>query len=168
MSSLPPDELKAARNRFVDSMSSAQSDFADNQEFLAYWRSVESASEQSEDLGQLDRWVKDLARDKDRVEALIHSKQTQASSDQSAAQLIMILQRILAVLDDLYERIRKRHHELHDRVAWWLLLAPGGKKSKPLPQTKDELNKDKKKEATVTAQNLAAKKQKKTPAKKKT
>jgi len=169
--SLLPNKHTGARNRFLDSLDTAKAEFADHHGFLTYWQTVERDAQQSEDLGQLDRWVKDLRRDRDRVQMLLEQKQASASDDMQAAQLVAMLQQILAILDDLYTKIRKRHHELHDRVAWWLLLAPAGKKSKPLPKglgddpAKDK--KDSKKEATVKAQNMAKKKEPPKPTKKK-
>ncbi len=168
--SCPTQKLAGARNHFLDSLDSAREEFADHEGFIRYWTTVEEVAQHSEDLGQLERWVKDLRGDRERVAILVERKQAQASHDMQAAQLLALLQRILAIIDDLYDQIRKRHRELHDRVAWWMLLAPAGKKSKPLPKglgDTDKKPKGGKKEGTVRAQNLSKNKQKKKPTKQK-
>lgn len=164
------DKFAAARNRFLDALSSAKEEVAEHEGFTAYWQTVADEARQSEDLGKLDKWVKDLRRDRDRVQILIEQKQMASRDDAQAAQLIMMLQRILAILDEIFVSIRKRYQELHDRIAWWLLLAPPGQKSKPLPKgidVKTDITKAGRKDKTVKEQNLAPKPKAPTAIKKK-
>jgi hypothetical protein len=160
---MPTDGLEGARARFLDQLHSSELNLSDHGAFLAYWQQVEQEAQASEDLAQLDRWVKDLSRDKDRVAELKSRQQQAASSQMGAAETVNLLHQILALLDDIFDKLRRRRNSLHDHVAWWVFLAGPGSKSKPVP--KDDEAPAEKKDGQVRAVNLAAEKKKEGPKK---
>ncbi len=131
---------------------------------MAYWNNIEIQAQRSEDLGQLDTWNKDILRDKDRIAELRQRQQTAANSQMGASQIVQLLTRLLALLDDVGERLRKRLHFLRNELGMWVFLAGPGKKSKPKPKKKGE--EEKEGEAKVSETVLAQEKKKQEPTKK--
>lgn len=154
---------QAARQRFLDQLHTDQAALADHQGFVSYWQSIEGQARDTEDIGQLDRWVKDLARDRDRLTELKNRKQAAASSQMGAQEAVQLIHRILALLDDLYIKLRRRLMALRDEAAHWVFLVGPGKKSKRKPDK--DADKDKKSEQ---AKQALADKTKKKPVVKKT
>jgi hypothetical protein len=75
-----------------------------------------------------------LARDKDRL-AELKSRQQQASSSQlGGSEAIGLINRILALLDDIDAELKRRLRRLRDELGLWVILAGMGRKSKPVPK----------------------------------
>jgi len=158
-------QLEQYRSRFLNQLHSAEFDGSGASDFLSYWQSIEFQAKASEDMGQLDSWVKDLARDKDRL-AELKSRQQQASSSQlGGSEAIGLINRILALLDDIDAELKRRLRRLRDELGLWVILAGMGRKSKPVPKgigkKKDDDDDDKESELL-----LAQKKKKPQPIKK--
>ena len=87
--------LESGRSRFLDQLHSPEFTGEGTAEFMSYWRSIEVEAKASEDLGQLDAWVKEISKDKDRVMELRARQQQAASSQMGDAEMLGLLTRIL-------------------------------------------------------------------------
>ena len=156
------NQLEQYRSRFLDQLHSAQFDGSGAGDFLSYWQNIEVQAKASEDMGQLDTWVKEIARDKDRL-AELKSRQQQASSSQMAgSEAIQLINRILALLDDIDTALKRRLRQIRNELGLWVLLAGLGRKSKPKPKGKKKDDDDDQESELI----LAQKKKKPQPVKK--
>jgi hypothetical protein len=156
---MPTDHIEGHRNHFLNQLHSNEFNGASAGEFMSYWRAIEVQAKASEDMGQLDVWVKDLARDKDRV-AEIRSKQQQAASSQmGSGDMLSLLNRILMLLDEIEGELKRRNHRVRNEIGMWVLLAGMGRTSKPKP--KHPTKKQKQKEDDDITQHLLDKQKKK-------
>lgn len=132
-----PSDLEVNRERFLNALSGDFESFHDHTDFTNYWRTVEAEANQTEDIGQLDRWVKDLARDRDKLEA-VRARASQAESGQfGASPVLQIILRLLALLDGVEQRLKRRLAMLRDMLGMWVFLAGPGVKGKPPPAAAD-------------------------------
>lgn len=155
-------QLEQYRARFLDQLHSSTFDGSGAGDFLSYWQSIEVQAKASEDMGQLDNWVKYLARDKDRL-AELKARQQQASSSQMAgSEAIQLINRILALLDDIESAIKRRLQHIRNELGLWVILAGLGRKSKPKPTGKKKDDGDDDQEAEL----ILAQKKKPQPVKK--
>lgn len=156
---MPTNHIEGHRNRFLEQLHTNNFSGEGAGEFMSYWRAIEVQAKASEDMGQLDVWVKDLARDKDRV-AEIRSKQQQAASSQmGSGEMLSLLNRILMLLDEIEGELKRRHHRVRNEIGMWVFLAGMGRKSKPKP--KNPTKKQKQKEDDDIAQHLLEQQKKK-------
>lgn len=152
--------LESGRSRFLDQLHSAEFTGEGAAEFMSYWRSIEVEAKASEDLGQLDVWVKELSRDKDRVMELRARQQQAASSQMGDGELLGLLTRILMLLDEIEGDIKRRLHRMRNEIGMWVFLAGMGRKSKPRPKDSTQ-KKEKKKEDDEIEQHLLEQQKKK-------
>ncbi len=132
-----PSDLEASRERFLHSLTGDFESFRDHAEFTHYWQTVEGEAQHTEDIGQLDRWIKDLARDRDRLEA-VRARAAQAESSQfGASPVLQLILRLLSLLDGVEQRLKRRLSMLRDMLGMWVFLMGPGVKSKPAPAGAD-------------------------------
>ncbi len=130
---MPAADLENAREHFLHQIQLSDLGLAGHEHFAAYWQDVREEAMHSEDLSQLDRWVKDLARDRDRVAALREQHQLAQASQMGSADLARMLSQLLALLDEVGYALKKRLAMLRDQIGAWVYLAGPGTKSKPAP-----------------------------------
>lgn len=158
---IAPD-LEEAREAFLADLENV--DFEGHQDYLGYWQAVEKRAHDSEDLSQIETWVKDLAKDRDRLEEMQARQQRLAPHKPEAAALVEVLRRILAVLDDIERRLKQRLVYLQEFLGFFArLVGPGMKGKKP---KKDEEQK-KQEEQRATAAAATKKDEPKKPTKEK-
>lgn len=141
-----PRDLEASRESFLHQLSSDFESFHDYGDFMGYWRAVEAEARHSEDIGQLDSWVKDLRRDRDKLDALKARQHRSESSQLGAAPALMVIQRLLALLDEIEGHLKRRLSMLRDMLGMWVFLAGPGVKQKPAPKGDDAPKGDKDKQ----------------------
>lgn len=146
------DSLETARERFLDQLHNPQFDPTGHAQFVAYWTSIESQAQMTEDLSQLDSWHKEIMRDKDRLAELKVRQQQAASSQMGMSPAVQLISRLLALLDDLGGRLRKRLLMIRGEIGMWVFLAGPGKKSKPRPNQTVETKQEKEEQAALLAQ----------------
>ena len=146
------DDLAVARERFLDQLHVSEFNPAGHEDFMAYWNNIAMLAQKTEDLAQLDTWNRALLRDKDRIAELRQRQQQAASSQMGASAVVQLLSRLLALLDDAGERLRKRLHFLRNEIGMWVFLAGPGKKSKPKPKKKGDETDDTVSEAILAQQ----------------
>jgi hypothetical protein len=160
--------LDQMRTQFLDRLTDFQGSLEGYDGFSMYWTQIQSQAERVEEIGQIDSWVRDLARDRDRVAAL-RSRKREGEGVMGNDELMHILNRLLSLLDEVGGDLRKRLRLLRDRLGMWVFLAGMGKKSKPLPRgAADQDKKDakaKKKKRTAKKEALAGRRQRTTPSK---
>ena len=152
--------LQHGRARFLDQLHSSEFTGEGTSEFMSYWRGIEVEAKASEDLGQLDAWVKEIAKDKDRVMELRARQQQTASSQMGDSEMLGLLTRILMLLDEIEGEIKRRLHRMRNEIGMWVFLAGMGRKSKPKPKNTTK-KKDKKKEDDEIEQHLLEQQKKK-------
>ncbi len=140
-------DLEIFRDTFLHELTQAQPDLAGYQEFLRFWKCVEAEAMQTEDLGVLDNWVRDLARDKERVAAL-RARTDMMTGDKSGGGAMQALNQILKLVLDMLDAVERRIRRLRDErlsiLASLLWKGGPGTTAKPKPDDKDK--KDGKKE----------------------
>lgn len=136
-----PKDLEIHRDSFLSELSEAQPDLSGYQDFLRYWKTVESEAMHTEDLGELDAWVRDLARDKERVAAL-RERTDMMTSDKGGDSAIQALSHILKLVFDILDAIERRLRRLRDErlsaLASMLWKGGPGTTAKPKPDEKDK------------------------------
>lgn len=135
--------LESYRERFLDQLHSSKIDLEGHQQFLKYWNSVEREAVETEDLDKLESWVKEIARDKDRVNALKERLELQKESDPAAGMLLQIIRQVLMMLDETERKLIGYRDRRRGFLARILFRAGLGVKKKATPE--DEEDKDKKK-----------------------
>ncbi len=159
------EDLEIFREKFIHELAESQPDLSGHQDFLRYWKGVEQQAQQTEDLGQLDTWVRDLARDKEKVQALKNRTDTMGDKEGSQGLLQSILKLVLDVLDAVERRLRRWRDERLSILASMLWKGGPGGAPKPKPEDKDK--KDGKKEEAVKDAAAAQQQQKQDPTLKK-
>jgi hypothetical protein len=152
-----PTELEDAREHFLSDLEHV--DFADHQGFSVRWQAVEKQAYQSEDLSQVEQWLRELARDNDRLYEMQARQQQIAAHRPEAAVLLEVLRRVLVMLDDVERRLRQRLGYLQDLLGFFARLVGPGIKGK---KKQDE---EKKKQEEERAAAAAATKKKEEPKK---
>ena len=146
------DSLSTIRDRFLDQLHTSQFDPSGHGDFVAYWTQIEAQAQVSEDLSQLDLWHKEIMRDKDRLAELKARQQQAASSQMGMSPAVQLIARLLALLDDLGARLRKRLLLVRGEIGMWVFLAGPGKKSKPRPNQDTDTKEKKEEQAALLAQ----------------
>lgn len=139
-------DLEIFRDKFLHELGESQPDLAGYQDYLKYWKTVEAEAAHTEDLGKLDDWVRDLARDKERVQGLKNRVDTMGG-EQVGAAMVQILKYILDLLEGVERRIRRMRDEQRSILGAILWKGGPGTIAKPKPDDKDK--KDGKKDATA-------------------
>jgi hypothetical protein len=146
-------ELEGLRTRFLDQLHATRLDLAGHEAVLAYWQLVERQAEGSGDLELLERSVRELARDRDRLSAL---EARVAHEDQGSGLLMAVLQVIHAMMEVLAQVARKLgrlRDQRRGQLAAILWLAGPGALANQRPDEKDE--EKQKEEAQLQAALLA-------------
>jgi len=134
-------DLEIFRESFLHELAEAQPDLTGYQDFLRFWKSVEGEAMQTEDLGMLDNWVRDLARDREKV-ANLRARTDTMTGDKSGGgamqALNQILKLVLDVLDAVERRIRRLRDERLSALASMLWKGGPGTIAKPKPDDKDK------------------------------
>lgn len=150
------EDLQMFRERFMNQLHASTPTMSGHQEFIQYWKLVEREASETEELGKLEDWVKDLARDRDRVRALKGRLEASKDSDQGAAALLHLIRHILEMLDDVGRKLRARRDHKRNQLGWILFTAgPGVKKKVPEEQGAD--GKGKKGEEKKVAEQVLTK-----------
>lgn len=123
-------DLELYRGRFLDQLHASTPDLSSHQEFQRYWRTVEREARETEELGKLEAWVKDLARDKERVQSLKDRLEASKDSDQGAAALLNLIRHILELLEEIGRKLRTQRDRKRTELGWLLLVAGPGVKKK--------------------------------------
>jgi len=133
-------DLEFQRDAFMHEVAEAQPDLSGYQEFLRYWKSVEAEAMHTEDLGELDAWVRELARDKERVAALKARTDTMTGEHASGAiaAMVQILKLVLDILEAIERRLRRLRDERMSILASMLWKGGPGTIAKPKPDDKDK------------------------------
>ncbi len=141
---MPAPDLETAREDFLRQMRNDGRALLAHERFSAYWQQVEDEAKHSEDMGELDRWLKDLARDRDRLAELKSAKQVAEGGQLGMDARVEVLLRLIALLTDIEGTLKKRLWELRDRLGMWVFLAGVGVKSKPVPEAAKDPSQQKK------------------------
>lgn len=151
-------DLEIFRESFMHEVQEAQPDLTGYQDFLRYWKTVEAEAMQVEDLGELDAWVRELARDKERVAALKNRADTMTGDKTSGATdtLVQILRLVLEVLEAVERRLRRLRDERLSELASMLWKGGPGTTAKPKPEDKDKKKDGKGKKEPETGDAEAA------------
>jgi hypothetical protein len=165
-------DLEIFRDRFLDQLHKSQMDLAYHQEFVGYWRSVEQEAELTTELDALENWVRELARDKDRVKEIEARLESQDRENPMIANLLQVIRMVLDVLEGIDRKLKKKRNGRRQRLAAILWRAGPGTKPKPI-EDEDEENKNKpaaaaakkpdQQQAALIAQKPPEKPQPKTP-----
>lgn len=135
-------DLELFRTTFLHQLKESSPQLQGHQDFMRYWRAVEIEAQQTEDLSQLENWVRDLARDKDEVQAMKVKLETMDQRDPMAESVLNILRMLLEFLSDIERKIRRARNERRDYLA--ALLWKAGPGTKPREEGDDEKKDDKK------------------------
>lgn len=165
-------DLEIFRERFLDQLHSSRMDLAYHQEFVGYWRTVEQEAEMTNELDSLENWVRELARDKDRVKEIEARLESQDRENPMIANMLQVIRMVLDVLESIESKIKKKRNGRRERLAAILWRVGPGTKPKPLDDD-DEENKNKppaagakkpeQQQAALIAQKPPEKPQPKTP-----
>lgn len=147
-------DLEQYRDRFLDQLQTSKPMLDGHDVFLHYWRTVEQEASQTEELGKLENWVRDLARDKEKVGAVKQRLETSREQDAATQALLHLLHRILSVLDGMEQKLRRRRDDRR-RVLGWLLLVAGPGVKKKVPEEKPADGKKEGEEEKVSEAVLA-------------
>lgn len=145
-------DLEIFRDTFLHELTQTQPELNGYQDFLRYWKCVEAEAQHTEDLGDLDAWVRDLARDKERVAAL-RSRTDMMTSDKDGGHAAQAMNQILKIVMEMLEAVERRIRRLRDDRLSILasLLWKGGPGTIAKPKPDEEDKKDgKKKEGGAT------------------
>lgn len=135
------------RSRFLSELSEAQPDLKGYQDFVKYWRAVEAEAQESEDLDKIDGWVRDLARDKDRVNALKERASTVGENEAMRSTILQILKVVMEALDTIERRLRQMRDQKMAMLA--AVLWKGGPGTMLKKKEDDKDKKDGKKKDDV-------------------
>ncbi len=130
-------DLEQQREDFLRRLSGDVEHFAGEERYLAYWNTVEHEARTIEDMGQLDTWVRELRRDRDKLEELKAQKQSAASGQLGADVAVRLIDLILGLLEDIERRLERRLSLLRERFGAWVYLLGPGVKQKPPPKDED-------------------------------
>jgi len=130
-------DLEIFRDKFLHELAESQPDMSGYQDYLKYWKTVEAEASHTEDLGKLDEWVRDLARDKERVQGL-KNRMDSMGGEQATAALVQILKYILDLLEGVERRIRRMRDEQRSILGALLWKGGPGTIAKPKPDDKDK------------------------------
>ena len=136
-------DLEQQREDFLRRLAGDVEQFAGEDRYLAYWNAVEHEARTIEDMGRLDTWVRELRRDRDKLQELKARKSTAASSQVGAEVATRLISVLLALIDDIERRLLKRLSLLRDRFGSWVYLLGPGMKQKPVPKDADSKEDDK-------------------------
>ncbi len=146
---MPSTDLEQQRQRFLDQLHARDFDVAGHAAMSAYWQDVAQEAQHIDDLGRVDQWLKELARDKDRLAELRTQQQQAASSQMGAAEAVQLITRLLALLDDVGIKLRRRLAQLREEMDVQILILGMKRKPKPTEEEKD----DKKAQQAALAKN---------------
>ena len=140
-------DLESFRDKFIHQLREARPQLQGHQDFMRYWRTVESEASQTEDLSKLENWVRDLSRDKNEVRAMKEKIETMDERDATSEQLLQILRMLLDFLEGVERKIRRMRDERRSYLQ--SILWKGGPGIKPKEEGDDEKKDDKKKDGTT-------------------
>lgn len=138
----PLQDLELLRERFLDQLHAREVSLQGHEALLAYWQLFERQAEASGDLDMLERGVRELARDRDRLRALEARVERE---DRDSGLLAPVLRGIRALLDALEQLARKLGRQRDARrgqLAAILWLAGPGAIAQQKPDEKDEKKKE--------------------------
>jgi hypothetical protein len=135
-------ELEALRERFLDQLHVSRLDMAGHEAVLAYWRLVEQQAEASGDLELLERGVRELARDKDRLKALEARLEREDQGSGLLAPMLDVIRAVLIVLEAIGRKLGRLRRQRRDQLAAVLWLAGPGSIAQLKPDEKDEKAKE--------------------------
>ncbi|MFO0745613.1 MAG: hypothetical protein U1F43_08065 [Myxococcota bacterium] len=142
-------DLEIFRQNFLHQLKESTPQLQGHQDFVRYWKAVEGEASHTEDLSKLDGWVRDLARDKDEVQAMKLKIESMDERDPMAEQLLNILRMLLEFLGDIERKIRRLRDDRRNYLA--ALLWKAGPGTKPREEGDDEKKDEKKGDQAVTA-----------------
>lgn len=142
------EDLEQLREQFMHELQQSQPNLAHQDDFMRYWRAVEREAGQTEDLGKLENWVRELSRDKERIQALKQKAEASGPEHEGMAILLQVLRMLLEMIEGVEKRLRRLRDERRGMLAAVLWQAGPGSKPK-----KDEAD-DKKKEETKESRAL--------------
>lgn len=135
-------DLEIFRQNFLHQLKESSPQLQGHQDFVRYWKSVEGEASQTEDLSKLEGWVRDLARDKDEVQAMKIKIESMDERDPMAEQLLNVLRMLLEFLTDVERKIRRLRDDRRSYLA--AILWKAGPGAKPKEEGDDEKKDDKK------------------------
>jgi len=125
-------DLEMFRERFLNQLHATKPSMLGHQEFIQYWRLVEREAKDTDELGKLEDWVRNLSRDKERMRALKDRLEATKDTDQGAAALLQLVRQILELLEDIGKKLKVRRDHKRAQLGWLLFVAgPGVKKKVP-------------------------------------
>lgn len=135
------------RTRFLAELGKSKPDLEGYQDFVKYWRAVEAEARESEDIDKIDGWVRDLARDKEKVAALKERASTVGENEAVRDTIIQILRVVLEALDSIERRLRQLREQKMAALA--AVLWKGGPGTMLKKKEDDKDKKDGKKKDDV-------------------
>jgi len=142
-------DLELFREHFIHQLKESSPQLQGHNDFMRYWKVVEAEAQSTEDLGKLDGWVKDLARDKEEIQSMKTRLEGMDERDPLAESLLNILRMLLDYLEGIYKRIRNLRDDRRSYLA--SLLWKAGPGVKPKKDEGEDTKKDQKKDGTVAA-----------------
>lgn len=139
---MPNSRLEQYRDQFLNQIHRQEFSGERASDFLSYWRAVEAEAKATEDLGRIDGWAKEIARDRDKLAALKAQQQQASSSQMGDSEVVALINQILSLLDAIEGSIKKRHGWIRDELGLWVVLAGMGRKSKPKKNKAEEEQKE--------------------------
>lgn len=131
-------DLDRARDSFLEQLRSGSDAMIDTRGIAGYWQSIESEAARVEEPGVIDEWLRRLAHDRERVEALKAQKSSAEQSQFGGDGVALMLIRLLALLADIEGTLKKRLWLLRNELGAWVYLVGPGVKQKPQPNKKDD------------------------------
>lgn len=126
-------DLEWYREQFLGQLHSSRVQLTGHGEFVRYWKLVEKEAEQTEELGKLESWVKNLARDKEKVRALKGRLEGMQEHSGNARALLALIRQILELLEEIERKLRVRR-DIKRRIMGFLIFRAGpGVKKKVKP-----------------------------------
>ena len=150
------EDLEQLRGQFMHELQQSQPNLAHQDDYMRYWHAVEREAGQTDDLGKLESWVRDLARDKEHIQALKQRAEASGPEHDGMAIVLQVLRMLLEMLEGVEKRIRRMRDERRAMLA--ALLWAGGPGAKPKAEdTDDKKKKDEAKQTSALQDTLAQK-----------
>ena len=141
------EDLEQLRGQFMHELQQSQPNLAHQDDYMRYWHAAARAAGQTDDLGKLENWVRQLARDKEQIQALKQRAEESGPEHEGMAIVLQVLTMLLEMLEGVEKRIRRLRDERRALLAAILWAAGPG----VLPKTDDNDDKKKKDEAKQTS-----------------
>jgi hypothetical protein len=137
----PLDDLERLRERFLDQLHSRQVTLDGHEALVGYWQLLDQQADVSGDLELLERGVRELARDRDRLRALEGRLEREDHGSGLLAPVLRVIRMLLEALEHFARRFRRQRDARRGQLAALLWLAGPGAIAQLKPDDKDDKQK---------------------------